>query len=60
MQEKLNIYQQYMLEIIINFIGTQPYIIMASDDDEIKKRIKELRSIDQNARYKDRIENHLW
>lgn len=35
MQEKLNLYQQYMLEIIINFIGTQPYIIMASDDEEV-------------------------
>lgn len=35
MDERLNIYQQLMLENIIYYIGIQPYIVMCSDDDEI-------------------------
>lgn len=43
MKEKLTIYQQYMLEEIICYIGTQPYIIMCSDDNEVlNKCIEEI------------------
>lgn len=43
MDEKLTIYQQYMLEEIIYYIGAQPYIIMCSDDGEVlNKCIEEI------------------
>lgn len=41
MDETLTIYQQYMLEEIIYHIGTQPYIIMCSDDNEVLNKCVE-------------------
>lgn len=41
MEEKLTIYQQYMLEEIIYNIGTKPYIIMCSDDNEVLNKCVE-------------------
>lgn len=35
MEEKLTIYQQYMLEDALFFIGSSPYVMICSDDNEI-------------------------